>query len=75
MEKLTVEKINEIAEELRTTKIKGTGHLAWDYIWEKHGHLFDCKERFIRCMDICSVFFACQPNVEEIRKNTTYKYV
>jgi len=73
--KLTVEKVDAIAEELRTTKEKATGKLAFDYVWNKYKDLFVCYGQFLRLMDICSVFFSCRPDVEEVRRRTTYKYV
>lgn len=73
--KLTVEKVHEIAEELRTTREKTTGKMAFDFIWNKYKNLFVCFEQFMRCMSIESVFFSCRPDVEEIRIKTEYKYV
>ena len=72
---LTTDKVKDIAEELRTTREKSTGKMAFGYIWEKYKHLFVCYEQYLRLMDICSVFFSCRPDVEEIRRRTTYKYV
>lgn len=73
--KLTVEKVHEIAEELRTTREKPTGKMAFDYIWKKYKHLFCRFEQFTRCMSIEATFFSCRPDVEEIRLKTEYKYV
>ena len=74
-DKLTVEKVHEIAEELRTTREKATGKMAFEFIWNKYKHLFVCFEQFMKCMSIESVFFACRPDVEEIRRKTEYKYI
>jgi len=73
--KLTAKKVEEIAEELRTTKERSSDKLAFDYIYNKYKHLFANYGQFVRLMDICSVFFSCRPDVEEIRRNTTYNYV
>ena len=49
--------------------------MAFDYIWDKYKDLFVCYDQFLKLMDICSVFFSCRPDVEEIRRRTTYIYV
>lgn len=73
--KLTVDTVKMIAEELRVTRYKATGQMAFDYIWDKYKDLFVCYDQFLKLMDICSVFFSCRPDVEEIRRRTTYIYV
>ena len=76
MEKLTVGKVKEIAEELRTTREKATGEMAFAYVWKKYRHLFVCYDQFLRCMQICATFFASQgAETDRIRQNTVYKYV
>lgn len=73
--KLTAEKVKAIAEELRTTKESATGKMAFSYVWNKYKDLFVCYEQFLRLMDICAVFFSCRPDVEEVRRSTTFNYV
>ena len=75
-EKLTAQKVEAIGEELRITRYKKTGKMAFEYIWEKYKHLFASKFQFLKCMEICAVFFASQgAKTEEIRKNTEYIYI
>lgn len=73
------DKIEEIAEELRTTRYKKDNKMAFEYVYEKHKRFFDDKggyDGFLRLMKICATFFASQGDkTKQIRESTTYKYV
>ena len=67
------DKIDAIAEELRTTRYEGTDKLAFEYVFEKHKDVFHndfgC---FLRCMKICATFFSSRDGEyynDEDRKN------
>ena len=79
MSMLTSDKVKEIAEELRTTRYKSNGKMAFEYVYEKYEHLFEDRggyDDFLYLMNICAVFFASQgEKTKKIRETTTYKYV
>lgn len=74
-EKITAEKANEIGEELRKTRYKSNGKIAFAYVFDKYKRLFVNYDQFLKLMKICSLFFSCQENVEEIREKTEYIFV
>ena len=76
---LTAEKVIAIGEEVRTTRNKSDGRMAFDYVYEKHKELFVDHggfDGFLKMMDICAVFFASRGE-ETVRdmSNTQYQYV
>ena len=79
MSMLTSGKVKEIAEELRTTRYKSNGKMAFEYVYEKYKYLFENRggfDDFLYLMDICATFFASQGDrTERIRETTMYKYV
>ena len=76
---LSREQIKAIGEELRTTRYKATGKMAFEYVYEKYKHLFEDiggYDKFLCLMKICATFFASQgEETQRIREATTYKYV
>lgn len=76
---LTADKVKAIAEELRTTRYKSNGKMAFEYVYEKYESLFKDRggfDDFLYLMDICATFFASQgEKTKKIRETTTYKYV
>ena len=76
---LTAEKVIAIGEELRTTRNKSDGRMAFDYVYEKHKELFVDHggfDGFLKMMDICAVFFASRgEETVRDRSNTQYQYV
>lgn len=79
MEKLTSELVEDIAEELRTTRYKKNGKMAFEFVYDKYKSYFDNiggYGLFLRLMEICAVFFASQgEKTKTIRENTQYQYV
>ena len=79
MSMLTADKVKAIAEELRITRYKSNGKMAFEYIYNKYKDLFEDRggyNDFLNLMDICATFFASQgEETERIRQMTTYKYV
>ena len=79
MSMLTSDKVKEIAEELRTTRYKSNGKMAFEYVYKKYESLFKDRggfDDFLYLMDICATFFASQGDrTERIRETTMYKYV
>ncbi len=79
MEMLTAEKVKAIAEELRITRYKRNGKMAFEFIYDKYKNLFeDCGgyDGFLNLMEICATFFSSQGEMtQRIRELTTYKYV
>ena len=79
MSMLTTEKVKAIAEELRITRKKSDGKMAFEYIYNKYKYLFEDRggyDNFLDLMDICATFFASQgEDTQRIRELTHYKYV
>ena len=79
MSMLTSDKVKEIAEELRTTRYKKDGKMAFEYVYEKYRHLFEDRggyDDFLYLMSICATFFASQgEKTRQIREKTVYRYV
>lgn len=80
--KLSQEELNRIkaiAEELRTTRYKTTGKMAFEYVYEKHKDFFADKGKyvgFLSAMKVEAVFWSSRGEQTGIdRENTVYKYV
>ena len=76
---LTSDQAKAIAEELRITRYKSNGKMAFEYIYNKYKHLFEDRggyDDFLYLMDICATFFASQgEKTKRIREMTHYVYV
>ena len=79
MAKPTTEQIKAIGEELRTTRYKASGKMAFRYVYDKYEHLFKDiggYDKFLELMKICAIFFASQGELtSQIRAKTVYTYV
>ena len=79
MSMLTSDKVKAIAEELRITRKKSDGKMAFEYVYDKYKYLFEDRggfDDFLCLMDICAVFFASQgEETQRIREMTHYVYV
>lgn len=73
---LTVKRVEEIAEELRITRCKDTGKIAFKHIYKKYKNEFKSEAQFLKLMRICALFWASRgENTERDRNNTIYIYV
>lgn len=79
MSMLTSDQVMAIADELRITRYRSNGKMAFEYVYEKYKHLFEDRggyDDFLYLMNICATFFASQgEETQRIREMTTYKYV
>lgn len=79
MSMLTSYQVKAIAEELRITRYKSNGKMAFEYIYNKYKPLFENRggyDYFLNLMDICATFFASQgEKAQRIREMTHYIYV
>ena len=79
MSMLTSDQVMAIADELRITRYRSNGKMAFEYVYEKYKHLFEDRggyDDFLYLMNICATFFASQgEEAQRIREMTTYKYV
>jgi hypothetical protein len=77
--KLTAERVKQIGEELRTTRIKGTTRPAFEHVFNKYRNEFleyGGFDGFLYIMKVFATFFASQgEKTAEIRSNTKYIYV
>ena len=73
-----IQLIDQIGEELRVTRVKETGDIAFEYVYNKHkdDHLFHSFSHFLKVMRVWAVFFASRgEETVKDRENTTYIYI